>query len=173
MAKKGVADQWANLAVISVSESAANTLTFKKLETGISLFEKVAWVINRLEYYFDFTGTIFNTNEDLLDVAITTSDQITSIAATNQAVVDTMRVVRVDLGTAASGFQVVRPQMRVFTDLPGGGLIVPPNPIYLAAKGTGLASAQTVICRMRYSLQELSPEQYWELVESTRMVSSS
>jgi len=56
--------------------------------------------------------------------------------------------------------------------MPGGGLIVPPNPLYLGIKGTGLAAAQAVSCRFWYTTIELTPDEYWELVEARRIISS-
>lgn len=173
MAKTGARDIYSNMATIEVTESAANTLTFKKLETGISLFEKLAWVIHRIEYWIDQTATIFNTNEDYILVALTSSDQITSITAKNAAVIDEAWITRVDIGTAATAHFIVRPFIRDFSTLPGQGLIIPPNPLYLCAKGTGLASATTSYCRIYYTTHELSADEYWELVESRRLISST
>ena len=46
-----VKDEFVNQAYISVTESALNTLTFAKLETGISIYEKVGWLICRMDYF--------------------------------------------------------------------------------------------------------------------------
>ena len=152
-------DQFANLAYITVTESAANTLTFKKLETGISIFEKVAWVVHRLEYYCDnIAATIFNTTGDYLQLALCSTDQMTSIDLSNAAVIDMCRITRIDLGTAASGFYREDPLIRSFADMPGGGLIVPATRLYLGAVGTGLGGATTNKLRMFYTTKTLKPE---------------
>lgn len=170
---KAATDTFANLAVITVTESAANTLTFKKLETGISLFEKLAWVIHRVEYFFDVNATQFNATGDALTIALTATDQIAALTATNQSCLDICEVLRLDWGTAATESTVLRPWVRDFTDLPGGGIIVPPNPLYLAAKGTSLVAASSTTARLYYTNYQLTPDQYWELVESRRIISST
>jgi hypothetical protein len=166
-------DRFPNQAVIQVTESAPNTLTFKKLETGISLFEKIAWIIARVEYYVSSTlAAQFNADGDYEDIALTTTDQMTALALTNAAVIDYMSVHRQDYGVAASGGLITKPFVKDFTSLPGGGILVPPNPLYLGAKGTGLVAASTITAKFFYTTYELEKDEYWELVESRRIISS-
>ena len=170
---KAQSDKFANQAVITVTESAANTLTFKKLETGISLFEKLAWLICRVEYFpANLAAAIFNGDGDGVNIALTTTDQLTSIAIANNAVLDLMLLARNDYGAAATMLMRHGPITKDFSTLPGGGLLVPPNPLYAACVGNGLVSAMTVYVKLFYTTYELSPEEYWELVESRRMIAS-
>lgn len=162
------------MATIICAESAANTLTYKRLETGFSLFEKQAWIIHRIEYILDER---FNSTGDTLDVAMMTANTRVSIAdnATfvDPTVVDKIKYIRSDVGTAATGFYYTQPQIvKDFTNLPGGGLIVPPTPLYGACQGTGLAAASTSIIRFFFTVVELATDQYWELVESRRTVTA-
>lgn len=173
MAKVGGGDQFANLAVIKVVESAANTLTFKKLETGISLFEKIAWIIQRVEYYSQILATVFDGTGDKLTVALTSTDQLTSLAFENNALIDHLSIQRSDWGAAATAILQMQPLVKDFTNLSGGGIIVPPNPLYLGAVGSGLLAATTSWCRIYYRTIELTPDQYWELVEARRIISST
>lgn len=170
---KAATDQFANFFVISVTESAANTLTFKKLETGISLFEKVAWILHRVEYLVPDDATYFNGTGDNLSFGLSTTDQLTTAAITNAAIVDWNQIKRTDWGTAASMWLDRQPYVRDFMDLPGGGLILPPNPVYAWLKGSGLASAADLTVRGYYTNLQLTPDQYWELVESRRVISNS
>lgn len=166
-------DKFANQAMIRCVESAANTLTFKKLETGISLFDKVAWVISRIEYLLSMaTYGYFNSTADVLAFGLTTVDTLTTLDIANSAVLDYNYIGRIDLGTAASGGFFFQPFVKDFAALPGGGLIVPPNPIYLAGVGTGLSTASTIVAKMFYTQIVLKPEEFWELVEARRMISA-
>lgn len=169
---KGSTDQFVNQAVITCTESAANTLTFKKLETGISLFEKVAWIISRIEYFISGISNL-NSSGDSLTMAITSTDQITGLALTNAAVIDLLYYLRIDYGTAANEVPIAMPFTKDLSTFSGGGLIVPPNPLYLGVVGSGEAAASTVTAKFFYRTLELSPDQYWELVESRRIISSS
>jgi hypothetical protein len=170
---KAQADKFANQAVITVVESGANTLTFKKLETGISLFEKMAWLISRIEWFYASPiAALFNGDTDQLLLALTATDQITSLSLTNAAILDMIAIQRLDFGTPANSYSLIRPHVKDLSTLPGGGIICPPNPFYAAAQGVGLASATTSIVKVFYTNYELSADEYWELVESRRIVSS-
>jgi len=177
MAAKATRDMFANIASIQCDESAANTLTFKKLETGMSIMDKVAWVISRVEYYINhLEAAYFNTDTDSLFMALTVSNTINTLISGrieyDPAVLHGIAIQRLDIGAAASGFLEVRPLVFDFSTLPGGGLIAPPNPLYLAVQGVGLATAETVWARLYYTNLELTTDQYWELIESRRIISA-
>ncbi len=177
MAAKTSNDEFANVATITVTETGANTLTWKKLETGISLTEKVAWIINRVEYFV--TGNVstdFNAANDRLFVALsvaqTAATLVTAAAYVDPTILDLYVLSREDIGAAASGLLMERPYIKDFSTLPGGGIIVPPTPLFMGAQGVSLANAQTVVVKMYYTLINLSTDQYWQLVEARRVISS-
>jgi hypothetical protein len=80
------------------------------------------------------------------------------------------QVKRIDLGAAASGMFVELPYTKDLSTIPGGGLLVPPNPIYIFAEGAALTNAVTLSCRMFYTSVDLKADEFWELVEMRRMV---
>ena len=168
--------EFTNIAHIIVTESAANTLTFKKLETGISINQKVGWLVHKLEYYFQgvlLTGTTFDGTNDTFAGALCGSNSFTDIDdQSNPAILDLMYLRRLDAGVATSMIVVSWPLIKDFSMLPGGGLLIPPSPLYLAAKGTGLAAAATLRVRIYYSPIDLKTEDYWQLLEMYRLTSS-
>jgi len=167
------ADEFANYAILSVQESAVNTLTFKKLETGIGLLEKVAWVIARIEYSIDsYSDAQFNASGDTLTYGMCISNAFASPGMSESTIIDYNLVSRQDFGAAGSGAIMFRPVIKDFTNLPGGGILVPPTPLYIFAKGTGLVAQAYVVARIHYRLLKLSIDQYWELVESRRVIES-
>lgn len=166
-------DQFANLAVITVTESAANTLTFKKLETGISLNEKVAWIVNRVEYLVNsILAAQFNGDGDTLKFGLSVTNAFSAANFDEASILNLNQIQRNDYGAAATGGISKMPMLQDFSTLPAGGIIVPPTPLYLFAVGTGLVSASTVIARVWYTLLPLSVDQYWELVEARRVLES-
>lgn len=176
MAKTGM-DVFANIATISVTETAANTLTYKKLETGISITEKTAWLINRVAYFFGVaTPSYFNASLDNLYFGLSVSNMFTTMASlsvqADPAVLDYNCIERVDYGTAASGLIIQQPVFRDFSTMPGGGIIVPPTPLYAYAQGESLTTAVTVLARLYFTTIALTVDQYWELVEARRVISS-
>lgn len=166
-----MADRYANIAHIQVTESAVDTLTYKKLETGISLFEKVAWVIARLEYYW-FLHSIPSSGAGI-NMAVATSNNPSAISPDEIAFIDLSKTTRHDLGTAGNGVILESPLIRDFSQLPGGGIIVPPNPLYLAIEGFDQAVVQIMDVRIYYTTIVLKADEFWELVEARRMISST
>lgn len=164
------AEKFANQAYLSVTESGANTLTFSKLETGVSIYEKVGWLISRIDYFFGLSVANFGATADAIRFGITVSDVIASMLPGMSSVVDLNMITRTDLGTAGSGMFTREPFIKDFSNLLGGGLLVPPNPIYIGAQGTTLTSAMTISARLFYSVVHLKTEEFWELVEQRRMI---
>jgi hypothetical protein len=166
-------EKWANMATITAIESAANTLTFQKLDTGISLFEKLAWVIHRAIYKIGIAVADFGDTGDYLDYALCATNSMSDITdLANPAIIDWRRFIKIEDGTPATTLFFDTPFIQDFSMLPGGGIIVAPNPLYLAVKGTGLVNAQTVKSRILFTTVQLKPDEYWELVESRRVIAS-
>lgn len=165
-----VNDNYSNQAYLAVTEATINTLAFNKLETAIAPFEKVAFLISRVNYDMALPAANFAATSDGILFGLCTSDQIASAGINNSAVVDRNSITRYDLGTAASGFYFRTPIEKNFADLPGGGLLVPPNPLYIFAQGIALGSVMTVSARMFYTVIKLKLDDFWELVEQRRMI---
>lgn len=163
-------DTFVNQAYLSVVESSANTLTFSKLETGVSIHEKVGWVIARLDYDLSITAANFGAEGDRVSFGISTSSAITTATLAQSAVIDYNTITRRDLGTAASGMFLRMPVFKTFADLPGGGILVPPNPLFIWTLGAGLGTPMTIQARMFYVVRQLKLEDFWELVELRRMI---
>jgi hypothetical protein len=176
MATKKSNDVFSNMATIVCLESAANTLTYKKLEVGFGTFEKVAWVIHRLEYYPFINSTTFNSADDSVQCALMTGNTRTSIITndvfTDPQVIDIFSIIRWDAGTAASGSFLPRPITKDFSFMPSGGLIIPPAPLYGVIQSVGCAAANVMVIRIYYTIKELAVDEYWELVEARRMLTA-
>lgn len=163
-------DKFVNQAYIEVVESGANTLTFKQLLTGISIYEKVGWIIHRIDYFFPVNDTQFAAKDDYVEFGLSVSDQIVAIGSQFSACIDHNELRRTDLGTAASGLFLKQPITKDFSNLPGGGMLIPPNPIFVYVGGNSLVGAVTLRGRMFYTVKTLKLEDYWELVEIRRMI---
>lgn len=163
-------DLFVNQAYLEVVESGANTLTFNKLETGVSIHEKVGWVISRIDYDMAVAIANFGAEGDEVRFGLCTSDAISVASLAQSAVIDFNKLTRHDIGTAASGFLTKQPFQKDFSNLPGGGILVPPNPLFAWVQGAALTSAMTVRARMFYTVKVLKLEDFWELVELRRMI---
>lgn len=163
-------DEFVNQAYLEVTESAPNTLTFSKLETGISIHEKVGWIICRIDYSMSLSIGNFAAELDQIAFGLSTSNAIVAATLAQSAVIDFNSINRHDMGTAASGMFVTAPHQKDFSNLPGGGILVPPNPLFVWAKGTALTTEMNIQCRMFYTVKVLKLEDFWELVELRRMI---
>lgn len=158
-------DTFANQACITVTESAANTLTFQKLETGISIGARQAWIIHRLEYFFDSLSTL-NGTTDVLQMGISQSNSWTAVSAAEPSILDICWFERLDFGTAATGLISFKPLIKDFGALPGGGLLIVPNPLYAFAKGTGCAALTSSKVRVYYTQIDVKDAEFYELWQS-------
>jgi len=166
------ADTFANVAAVYVLESAATTQTSKKFDFPFSIMDKMGLLITRIEYLFLSLSNL-NSSGDTLEVALSVDSRITDFQDyTNPALVDSAYISRLDLGAAASGVLVVSPIIKDFSDLPGGGLLVAPNPLYGGVKSSGAAGLMGAWVRLFYTYMELAAEDYWQLVESRRVITS-
>lgn len=172
MAKGSVKDKYANVAAVRVIETAANTQTAVKFDFPFSIMDKVALIINRIEYWTALL-TPFAGAGDSLYLALTAAPLVTNLAAQNDPlIVDSHLKTLAFFGTATSGQIIDGPYIKDFADLPGGGLLVAPNPLYAMAQGISLGAVTDSWIKLFYTYVELSSDDYWQLVESRRVISN-
>lgn len=163
-------DEFSNKAYGTVTESAANTLTFSEVRTNISIFEKVAWVIHRIEWHLtQATYGLLADGSDNLNLALTGSDAIASLGLEIPAVIDLYNVFRVHASGVGFAFNTM-PLVRDLSSLPGGGLIVAPRPLFVAIHGESLLSAATAEVRFYFTQRALAADEYLDLIDFYRIV---
>lgn len=171
---KSVNDSYVSQAVFRVAESAANTLTFEKLETGLSVFDKIGWVISRVEYRLEpGSYSVFNAAADRIDFALTMTNSLTALVPENPSIYFMRSILRVDIGTAASGFMEDNTLVADYSGLPGGGILVLPSPIYFGLVGTSLTAAATMVCRIFFQAIEMTDQDYFNLVQARQLLIST
>ncbi len=169
--KSRKADKYSNLAYATVTETGANTLTFSEIQTGMSTFDKVAWIIHEIWYFMSVTDlNKIVANGDEIVMGLSVSNKMTTPDLSDVATVDVKRLDTFLFGSPTSAQLYEMPFKSSFSQMPGGGLIVPPRPIYLFAQGQSVATACTVQARIFFTCLNLSPADYWELVEARRMI---
>lgn len=164
----------ASQAIISIVESAANTLTFKRLESGLAPLEKVGWILHKILWRLnsgDFA--LFNGTTDTLELGLVMSNSLTTVSDADPAVISRKVLIRTDLGTAASGNFYNTEMETDFSTLPGGGILILPNPLYGSIQGTGLSGAAGAVIRLFFSPVEMSSDDYFNLVQSRQILVNS
>lgn len=164
-------DIFTQLSYLSVTESAANTLTFAGLSVFSNVLSQRGMIIHRVEYDLPAgTVALMVANADAIKYGLTGSDGMTSVSLDDPEAYDINRITRVDIGTAASGFYHNAKLVNDFTTLPGGGLLVPADRLYIYVEGVSLATAATAKARVRYTILDMSAADFLELAQSLRVL---
>ena len=172
MAKAMNKDKYVNLAAVDLTMSAANALTFQQLMTGISIFERMAWEIYCVEYHvFAAVAEEMTATLDAITVGLSRSDTAATIIYTDPALIDYYAISHIFTGfTPATSHFFPGVITRSFVEMYGGPLIVLPNPLYAYMTTAGLASAGQMRCRIFFKSIQMTPSDYVELIEASRIV---
>ncbi len=166
-----IKDSWAQVAAVSVTEASAGTAAYTKFAFPFSIMDKMALVLNRIEYVFGLSQ--LNSGGDYCIMGLTVSNTVPNLLALNDPlIVDQSRVDRYDMGTAAASVLRDSPVIRDMSTLPGGGLLVAPSPLYGVIISAGASGVMSGYIRMYYTYIELATDEYWQLVEARRIISS-
>lgn len=165
-------DQFANIAAVEVTEAVAGTIAYAKFAFPFSIMDKMALLISRIEYWFGSLPSL-NSGGDYVAAGIIAGNSI--LDPFNQAdplLIDSARILRLDYGTAASGEVVDQPRVKDFSRLPGGGILVAPNPLSAFVRAVNAGAAMSCWVKVFYTYMELGTEEYWQLVESRRVITT-
>jgi hypothetical protein len=171
MANKSVTEFGSSLS-LRVTESAANTLTFAKIEGGVVNAAKVGWVVQKLHFSTSALSQM-NSSGDTISIALTVSNKLTDLNVDNPGVIYVKVLQRVDLGVAATGIIHDLTFEVDFSTLQGNGLLILPNPLYIAVLGTGLAAATVALLRMYFYEISMQDSDYFNLVQSRQILINS
>lgn len=162
-------DKYANVMLGSVTESGANTLTFSQMPQVTTLLEKKAFLLSRIDYVKN--DALLAANTDALSYGLSLSNQWTSPSLAEPSIIDHHSWVVVDHGAAANAIVASGIETYDLSTLPGGGILIPTRPLYLYAMGTNLGGASTIRVKIFFTIIELTPQDYWDLVESLQAYS--
>ena len=161
-------DRYANIMSGAVQMSAANTITFLAINTGVGLQSKQGMLIDQIDYYP--TGAAIaemTTAVDNLQFALTVSNGVTNLFDfTDRRVVHSSILLRADFGTAAAAELVKLPIVNQFFP----PLIVAEPTLYFAADTVGLASAALIRFRVYFRFIDLTDRNILEIAQSFVLV---
>lgn len=165
-------DKYANFAAVTVQESAANTLTLVRINFPFSIADRVGLIINRLEYRHNSLGQLLASGA-FTYMALVAAPSIVDITnEADPAIVDwaAYNYVANPAATAHTYFEI--PLVRDLSTLPGGGILVAPNPLFFAIKSVSALAACSAWLRMYYTYVQMSDADYFQLIESRRIIGS-
>lgn len=159
-------DRFANIAAAEVVQSAADTLTFTEMLTGISLGQGVGMLIDEIDYGIKFsTFGFFATSADNLQIAITSSNDVLDIEdISDRRILHTFLMYHRFVTSGAD--YLFWP--KVFQFFPP--MIIAAPRLYLAMDSISLGTAGTARTRIYFRYVQLSAQQYLELAEAFILV---
>ena len=167
MVQARLSDKYANIASSIVTETAANTLSFSEVLTGISLGVGIGMKIDRIEYIISrATLEEIVANGDQLSVGWSVSNGIGAIDMNDRRVIHSMLISQTLVGAVVSQTHHIQPFVFQF-HIP---MIVAIPRLYLAIQGTSLASPGNVTSRMHFRYEPLTAAEYVELAEAFVLV---
>lgn len=162
MAKRRAgADLFINRAQVRLIMSAANILTFIQIRFGMGIFTGTALVIAAIDWVPQTFNAISATT-DKLEMALTNRDDLTSLNPNNMNVLVYKQLQPNGVATIVGDM----PLRSDFSSLPGGGLIVPANPLFIGVATAGYVALETVDATIYYLTKELADADFIELVQS-------
>ncbi len=158
-------DRFANWAGIEVVESAANTITFAELLTGVGFNTKKGMLIDQIDYFIPIAvPQLFVADADGVRFGITISTGVSALDdPTDGRTVHSGELFRKDYGTAAVAVFHRMPLVSQFFP----SLITANIRLYLAVQGVSLASAATIRARIYWRGIDLTDREISELVQAT------
>lgn len=163
-------DKYANQGYVKLSPT-LNTLSFGELATFVSIFEKKAFLINRVEYFWNVPAMIeFDAETDNAAFGLSTSDTFDTAGLGVSQIFDYNMLLLNLQAAGVSGEVIWEPYVKDLSTLPGGGSLVPCRPIFLWCATSGFTVAGVLEARIYFTVVDLKADEYWELVEATRLV---
>lgn len=157
-------DKYANMMYSTATESAANTLTFEQIDVGVSMFDKVGFLIHRIEWFQWWAQLL--ANNDAIEFGLSASNSWSTSDSSEASIITFRKAKAVPFGTAGNMEIVHDPIVDDFSMLPGGGHLITPKPLYIYVVGSGLAAAGVVKARIFFTIVKMKPDEYFELLES-------
>lgn len=163
-------DQFAQFMSMGVTMSAANTLTFSSVAVGTSIFDYAAFLLHRVEYKLSQASLgELTAATDFVTIAVTGSNSVADIFDTSRP--DVYDMVSVAPSTT-TGQIIEMPFIHDFSDLPGGGLLVPAQDMFIGMQSAGFAAAGVATLRLYYTIKGLDASDYIELAQRLRVLST-
>ncbi len=156
-------DKFVNRAFTSVTCSAANTLTFEQIRFAVGTFQGIGLLLHRV-FSWPTSASLreHGAATDRLIWGLTLRDDLSNLDPSNQAVLTNQQVV--GMGAGVEPFHL--PIVVDWTSIPGGGLLVPANPLYAGITTEGAAAASSVRIMIEYTFMALSDAESIELLQT-------
>jgi len=167
MARRLGTDRFANIAAALVTESAAGTITFTEVLTGISLGVGVGIIIDEIDYWFDRAsiGQLI-VNADQLTGGWTVSNDVPVLSDVEDRRILHITTMNVAVSGTPASIDTVR-QPAVYQFFPP--IILASPRLYLATVSVGASAAIVLRSRIYFRFVDLSAQEYLEIAETFQL----
>lgn len=168
---QAIRDRFANVAAIQATTAIADTEVFAPLATNMGFLgrrdQALAMVIDEIQWQPSIAAlTNLNAEADAIVMAVTTSNLVTDLAnLTDQRVLASLTVCRLDHGTAASGEVFKLPVIKQYFP----PLITAERTLFLGLDSIALGVVYSGQVRILYRVETLSAAELIELAETFRL----
>lgn len=151
--------------------SAADTLTFQELNTGVSLGQNLGILIDEIDYYVTQPNIgLMSADSDRISIALTSDNTPSAIHSddmSDRRIIDSYHLgTRVVGAIVSQGFLEYPVRHQFFPPI----IIASPQ-LYVGMETAGLASAGNAVVRILYRFIPLSAQDYLELAETFLLTS--
>jgi hypothetical protein len=166
---KSIKDQFSQRMYFYCTQAIANTLTFSAISLS-TVLQYAALILHRIEYTF-YIGLLGDPT-DTIEIALTGSNSLVSLQPNQSQVYDYNSWYREELGANLNNDLLVYKNnvMKDWCNLPGGGMLVPLQDIYLAVNSAGLGAVTQAFAVLEYTVKELKGDEWLELVQRLRVM---
>lgn len=154
-----------------------NSTNYDIVNTGLSITDRVGWLLQRIEDFTRPESTRFNGDGDGIIYGLSVQNLLLIHTSTLEIVLNNpaykwvQTMYRYDYGTAASANISLSPKTYDFTALPDGGLLMVPQPLYMfASANPGVALAVNVNFRAYFQAVQLADSDYFNILQSNQIL---
>jgi len=170
MAGTKVLDKYANLAALYVLQDVANTVKYTSFNFPFSVMDRIGLIVSRIEYQPTALQQL-DASADTIEVGVSVANNLADpYDVTDARLVDYQTMIRRQDAAPTSSYLERLPIIKDFSTLPGGGLLIAPNPLYAFVHTGGAGAVMGLRVRFWYTWMVMAAEDYWQLVESRRVV---
>lgn len=158
--------------------SGASQDKFEAVNNGLSTTDRIGWLLQRVEDYTDPTPAAVPSGFQIA-YGITLTNSVLFQNVSIQGILNTPQYKwvqtfsRRDIGTAATSERPRLPKVYSFNDLPDGGLLMVPQPLYVfGSSDSGLAATVTVMLRAYFQAVQLTDADYFQLLQANQLLTA-
>lgn len=162
---------------MQIAVATASTDYFETVNNGLSVTDRVGWLLQRIEDYTEPTPAALNADGDgvIYGLTLTNSVKYQDVGITGILNAPQYKWVQTIygryFGTAASGEMSRAPRVYSFDSLLDGGLLMVPQPLYVFGSANGGMSASvTVMFRCWFQAVQLTDADYFNLLQANQIL---